>query len=1234
MWIHPKDHLLPPALWVNEKTSKYFLLQKRLGHGQNSWSSLFVGTFDSVFEKPPPYRIIHQTPSSEVYYEIAVGLTQDEILKDWEWLQKYLFNVLNEMENEEEITNFTVCKIQSLYAHDHQGIEDTGDSVNFKMLATKFRQDFNLPEEEQLVNYYNCSYVKNKIPRQGHLYLSLNHICFYSYMWGKETKLNIRFSEIIDIQRYGNANLYLKTANKMDYNFVIFLKFDEAYKLVEQLNKMALQQLIQDPDSPVLDHDISSFKKNASNKKSKKSILLRDLTARQNSEEYKIFFRLPIYEILDGKIKANLWMSFNKRYAPGFIFLSPNFLCFRSDVKGLVSLVIPFKIIKSAEKKDDGPSRFENQIVISTSENGPFQFSNINDRDFLIQKISELLSKIQIPVNKERAKYDISWSKQVALKNSFKTDGLSDDMILKQKLLVNKWEAHFRDFGRGVSMFRTTEIINLIVQGIPEDLRQEVWLIYSGAIHEKEMNPGLYEDLVEKSATKQSSIHDEIERDLHRSLPEHPAFQNKEGINALRRVLQAYALRNPQVGYCQAMNIVTSAFLIYCDEENAFWMLASLCENLLPDYYNDKVVGAQIDQGVLNELISTYIPELHKHLDKLGIIKMISLSWFLTIFLSVIPFESALHIIDCFFFDGAKVIFLIALQILEWNHEKLLQCKDDGEAMQLLGDYLGGIHNPDYQLTLNRPDPKPKSQSIYTLIHEAYTKFGEFISLQRIEELRNKHRRLTIHQFEIDNENSIIKNFKDNTFFTSEELRLFLMLIREEKTIRRKHINKSGIISIEDPILLPNNETSTETRDPYNKLDAYRTDFDIYKVLFYEITDWNKCVTIDLAEKLFRLTDKRNTGTIDFNQVIKSIGIVCSNKNFDKLKLLYILHLPPLLTKSEIEQTKKQEKSKDGTEVGIEAEDFFGDDDPSESIEALPSPADTNFIDFSLKELENLNINKNSINNCAIATQSKSDTLNTTFPQTNTRTSTFYVDLPEINSGHEPYESIETFSDISDLGTRNMDKHSNGGSLSNFSQISDSNIMKLETTESSDTKSLSSLRCFLDQSDSMNGQQYKAIPNIKRLHFETLWNSLIEIMGVNDEQMVIAYNNLIEMGENQNRTSRGNSLGSFTQLAIGNIETDANGNTSRAIFNESISGIPCTSAASSFSNIEQDKISLNTTPSPPSTNDDKWEISMRQFLGTVLAVNSIEKFFSNSVSIKERIEKLQKNRRKCILPNY
>lgn len=122
------------------------------------------------------------------------------------------------------------------------------------------------------------------------------------------------------------------------------------------------------------------------------------------------------------------------------------------------------------------------------------------------------------------------------------------------------------------------------------------------------------------------------------------------------------------IGYCQAMNIVASVLLIYCSEESAFWQLCNVCESLLPDYYDRRVVGALVDQGLLEELAAEYLPDLHARLQDLGLIKVISLSWFLTIFLSVMPTSSAVNIMDCFFYDGAKVIFQVNLIIKTTFH--------------------------------------------------------------------------------------------------------------------------------------------------------------------------------------------------------------------------------------------------------------------------------------------------------------------------------------------------------------------------------------------------------------------------------------------------------------------------------------------------------------------------------------------------------------------------------------
>ena len=43
---------------------------------------------------------------------------------------------------------------------------------------------------------YSCSYLKGKFPRQGWLYLSVNHLCFYSYLFGNELKLVVKWVDI------------------------------------------------------------------------------------------------------------------------------------------------------------------------------------------------------------------------------------------------------------------------------------------------------------------------------------------------------------------------------------------------------------------------------------------------------------------------------------------------------------------------------------------------------------------------------------------------------------------------------------------------------------------------------------------------------------------------------------------------------------------------------------------------------------------------------------------------------------------------------------------------------------------------------------------------------------------------------------------------------------------------------------------------------------------------------
>lgn len=87
--------------------------------------------------------------------------------------------------------------------------------------------------------------------------------------------------------------------------------------------------------------------------------------------------------------------------------------------------------------------------------------------------------------------------------------------------------------------------------GLPNRLRGEMWETLSGSIFLRYANPGMYEKLLEENKGRISTSTEEIEKDLHRSLPEYAGYQSQDGIGALRRVLQAYSFKNPELGYCQ-----------------------------------------------------------------------------------------------------------------------------------------------------------------------------------------------------------------------------------------------------------------------------------------------------------------------------------------------------------------------------------------------------------------------------------------------------------------------------------------------------------------------------------------------------------------------------------------------------------------------------------------------------------------------------------------------------------
>lgn len=210
-------------------------------------------------------------------------------------------------------------------------------------------------------------------------------------------------------------------------------------------------------------------------------------------------------------------------------------------------------------------------------------------------------------------------------------------------------------------------------------------------------NPGVYEKFLKRAMEMgdESEFADLIERDLHRTFPDNIQFSKAvalarssstssktatpplsatsssstatttttnddtnmddfipPAIDVLRRVLRVFSVYCPSVGYCQSLNYLVGMLLLFMKEEEAFWCLVTIVQNILPaGVYDVTMEGSSIDQTVLMMLLHERMPQFwYKLTNKsfweaeadgvsMPTITLVTSHWFLTLFINILPTE-------------------------------------------------------------------------------------------------------------------------------------------------------------------------------------------------------------------------------------------------------------------------------------------------------------------------------------------------------------------------------------------------------------------------------------------------------------------------------------------------------------------------------------------------------------------------------------------------------------------
>ena len=256
-------------------------------------------------------------------------------------------------------------------------------------------------------------------------------------------------------------------------------------------------------------------------------------------------------------------------------------------------------------------------------------------------------------------------------------EGSKDSKITKEELLkinarTEKWQymlEHYKTY-QSIKRFKLKSRTR---KGIPDNLRSYVWQLFAGK--DKLVEKGLFEKLDKEPINKNSEL--SIIKDLDRTYPLCQLFKEKygKGQRNLFRVLSNYSKYNKNIGYVQGLGYLAALFLIYMDEESAFYMLHAVIKNYeMEGLYLPGFPDLKKKFYVLLNLEKKFIPEIYNILKRDEALPSFYASeWFMCLFCKKVKPNILVRIIDVFLYEGYKVIYRFAIAFLKMKENDFIK---------------------------------------------------------------------------------------------------------------------------------------------------------------------------------------------------------------------------------------------------------------------------------------------------------------------------------------------------------------------------------------------------------------------------------------------------------------------------------------------------------------------------------------------------------------------------------
>ncbi len=255
-----------------------------------------------------------------------------------------------------------------------------------------------------------------------------------------------------------------------------------------------------------------------------------------------------------------------------------------------------------------------------------------------------------------------------------KDSKITTEELLKINARTEKWQymiKHYKTF----QSLKKYKLKSRTRKGIPDSLRSYVWQLFAGK--DKLFEKGLFEKLDKVEADKE--LEAIIIKDLDRTFPKCQLFKEKygNGQRKLFHVLTNYSKYNKKLGYVQGMGYLVAIFLLYMDEESAFYMLHAIIKNYgVEGLYLPGFPDLQKKFYVLLNLEKKFIPRIYNIFKRDDVhCSLYASEWFLCLFCKNLKPSILVRIFDVFLYEGYKVIYRFAITFLKRKEDTFIKNK-------------------------------------------------------------------------------------------------------------------------------------------------------------------------------------------------------------------------------------------------------------------------------------------------------------------------------------------------------------------------------------------------------------------------------------------------------------------------------------------------------------------------------------------------------------------------------